>query len=104
MKYLSNASVTIAVARTATSSEGVLRYRPRDQILDPKLRFRSHTGNEGHMYVRCDLPKSTRDPLDLCASVLQERLLSPRLQAYKSRQLMWECQNANCAEGQNPYK
>lgn len=69
--------------------------------LPPQLVFCRPDSTRGLVSVRYRFPSATDigQPLDLRGWALQERLLSPRLSSYESRQLRWTCPTDTYLEG-----
>lgn len=104
-KVYFNAVVTIAASAASASSQGFLLPREDFDATAPQLVFCGPDGTRGLVSVRYRFPSATDigQPLDLRGWALQERLLSPRLLSYETRQLRWTCPTDTYLEGEgNP--
>lgn len=101
-KVYFNAIVTIAASAASDSSQGFLLPREDFNATAPQLVFCGPDGTRGLVSVRYRFPSATDigQPLDLRGCALQERLLSPRLLSYETRQLRWTCPTDTYLEGE----
>jgi hypothetical protein len=100
-----NALVTIAATNTSRCIDGFLldRYPPNGEILIEDLPWSCDDGSFGKVCLhRQSWHRVDREPLNQRAWTLQERMLSPRVLSFGSRQLMWECQTARYTDGGDP--
>lgn len=101
-KVYFNDIVTIAASAASDSSQGFLLPREDFNATAPQLVFCGPDGTRGLVSVRYRFPSATDigQPLDLRGCALQERLLSPRLLSYETRQLRWTCPTDTYLEGE----
>ncbi|TVY57671.1 hypothetical protein LSUE1_G010308, partial [Lachnellula suecica] len=102
-RIYSQATVTIAASRAETVEDGFLQ--PRQVNVEPgvsfdlpcsfKLPYRCPNGELGSIYL-APLKTTVPEPLDARAWAFQERMLSPRILEYGSRQVRWLCAHSDC--------
>ena len=100
-----NALVTIAATNVSRCTEGFLsrRCKPSGEIIIGDLPWSCGDGSVGKVSLHSQrMYTADQEPLNKRAWTLQERLLSPRVLSFSSRQLMWECQTARYSDGGNP--
>ena len=100
-----NAHVTICAASARACGDGFLEVRSNpDPWLAPvmisQIIFPCLDGVMGSIFLKeSRLYYPTTEPLNKRAWALQERLLSPRVLTYGSRQMFWHCQSAQYCDG-----
>jgi hypothetical protein len=107
-RIYSQSTITIAATRARSVHDGFLH--PRQVNIEPgvsynlpclfQLPFRCPGGELGSVYL-APLKKTVFDPLDSRGWAFQERLLSPRILEYNSRQVRWICPHADCQHGRS---
>lgn len=100
----SNSFVSITALGSTNPSSGL--FSMRDPTLVAPTVFDFPVDGEGTVIPHrheLEVPRAYRrffgdDPLATSASVLQERLLAPRVLHFGSKMVFWECHEATCAE------
>ncbi|KAF8864600.1 HET-domain-containing protein [Acephala macrosclerotiorum] len=104
MPYIyQGALVTIYAASARSVQDGFLQQRPLYYKEFPpiKLRFESSSDREDYLVLaewvfhHYQDRGERDDPLDRRAWAFQERMLSPRLLVYSSRELTWQCRHGD---------
>ena len=84
--YYGDASVTIQALGAEDSTVGCFNPRTASMLPPAKLRCRFPGGIVGHAFIRSDSPVVGVESLERRARAVQERLFSPRIVAFGSRQ------------------
>jgi hypothetical protein len=92
-----NAALTIAASAAMRTNDGILSTAIPPTDLTCALPYNLPNGEKGAVYVvpynisRSFLSNDTKEPLELRGWTLQEKLLSPRVLKFESKQMSWDC-------------